>query len=173
MTPATHTQASPHTPSEVEDIVPDWADTATRAEAEVAASLSNDLANDDELDDGDPYGVLDFDDHFEPFDSEDEAEMRRELAKNRLGLGEWIEGVVDVFLNLEDESPDLETGVVKGTTPRELEDQTIAGTSSQEKKQAFVEPFEEGDVETPPEQNQGVWDDVKWFGRLVARTVRS
>ena len=135
--------------------------------------MSSDLANEDELDDGDPYGVLDFDDHFEPFDSEDEAEMKRELAKSRLGLGRWFEGVVDVFLNLEEEFPDLETGEVEGATPRELEDQRDAGEGMQEKREAVVEPLAEGDVEIPPEQSQGVWDDVKWFGRLVARTVRA
>ncbi len=171
MTPAANTQASCQTPLEVEDIVPDWADTATRAEAEVAASLSSDLA--DELDDGDPYGVLDFDDHFEPFDSDDEAEMRRELVKNRLGLGRWIEGVVDVFLNLEDEFPDLEGLGSEKPTPRELEDQRKAELIVQVKREEEVEPLRDGEVEAPPEQSQGVWDDVKWFGRLVARTVSS
>ena len=172
MTPApAKTQESAQSPAEVEDVVPDWADTATRAEAQIAASVSEDLQ--DELDDGDPYGVLDFDEHFEPFDSDDEAEMRRELVKNRLGLGKWIDGVVDVFLNLEDEFPDLESEEV---TPRELEDgaQTFeAGAESFERERKGEEELKEGEVEAPPEQSQGVWGDVKWFGRLIVRTVRS
>ena len=171
MTPATTLEQRNQTAPEVEEIVPDWADTATRAEAEVAASLSSELA--DELDDGDPYGVLDFDDHFEPFDSEDEAEMRRELVKHRLGLGRWFEGVVDVFLNLEEEFPDLEGGEIAEATPRELEDQIKAGDGVQTKTEEEGETLKEGEVEAPPEQSQGVWGDVKWFGRLVARTVRS
>lgn len=91
-----------------EEVQPDWADSATRAEAAaVAASLTSELTSEltDDIDgdDGDPYGVLDFDEHFEPFDSEDEAEMRRELGKHK--LGRWIDGVVDVFLRLEEEFP--------------------------------------------------------------------
>ena len=171
MTPATTLEQRNQTAPEVEEIVPDWADTATRAEAEVAASLSPELA--DELDDGDPYGVLDFDDHFEPFDSEDEAEMRRELVKHRLGLWRWFEGVVDVFLNLEEEFPDLEGGEIAEATPRELEDQMKAGDGVQGHREEEGETLKEGEVEAPPEQSQGVWGDVKWFGRLVARTVRS
>lgn len=168
MTPAT---VPPASLDPAEDVVPDWADRESRAEAEIAASLSSELA--DDLDDGDPYGVLDFDDHFEPFDSEDEAEMRRELAKSR--LGRWFDGVVDVFLNLEEEIPDLESEArsQKGsqTTPRELEDGRQVDHAS--KSNDDLEPLAAEQVEAPPEQPQGVWDDVKWFGRLVARTVRS
>ena len=148
---------------EREEVVPDWADSATRAEAEVAASLSTEMM--DELDDGDPYGVLDFDGQFDEWDNVDENEMRRELAKNR--LGRWFEGVVDVFLSLEEEFPDGES-----------EDQArglLEGRHDAGKQEMRVEeePLKEGDVEALPELSQGVWGDVKWFGRLLARTVRS
>jgi hypothetical protein len=172
MTPATVTIPQPD-PDPTDVIVPDWADKETRAEAEIAASLSSDLA--DDLDDGDPYGVLDFDDHFEPFDSEDEAEMRRELAKSR--LGRFFDGVVDVFLSFEDEIPDWESEgrSQRGseTTPRELEDGLQGESTTKSKSNDDLEPLAAEQVEAPPERPVGVWDDVKWFGRLVARTVRS
>jgi hypothetical protein len=158
-----------------DDIMPDWADASSRAEAAantqanleasssgVALSEVHSLSPSDD----DPYGILDFTDHFEPFDSDDEAEMRRELARHRgaLGLG-WFDGMVDVLLRFED-GPGREDGEAQteerigraraGVRRRELEEETLQA----------------GEVEAPPE-NRGVWGDVAWFGRMLARSVRS
>jgi hypothetical protein len=158
-----------------EDIMPDWADASSRAEAAantqanleaassgVALSDMNSLSPSDD----DPYGILDFTDHFEPFDSEDEAEMRRELAKHRgaLGLG-WFDGMVDVLLRFED-APGREAGE---TDTEERVGRARAGVRRREIEE---ETLQDGEVEAPPE-NRGVWGDVAWFGRMLARSVRS
>lgn len=137
---------------------PDWADPQTQAE--IAAEVERDMA--DELEEesqddysGDRYGMLDFDGQFE-FNSEDEREVQ-EAVKRGFGLGKWMDGLVDVFLKLEDE-PDLEA-------------QPAAESSMQVKSSA--PEVSEDSIEPPPEESKGVWDDVRWFGRLVAKTVTS
>lgn len=142
-----------------EEAAPDWAD--ARTQAEIAAQVESDLA--DEFDD-DPYGVLDFE---AQFDSEDEEDVRREISKYR--LGRWMDGVVDVFLRLEDfpesqtsQEPDLEAGRAEvSVAPIPAKDVEAASVAS------------ETSVEPPPERPNGIWDDVFWFGRLIGRTVRS
>lgn len=60
---------------------------------------------------------------------------------------------------------------------RALEEGRIEGLQVEKEKERKEEGREEvlgdGEVEAPPERSQGVWGDVMWFGRLVARTVRS
>jgi hypothetical protein len=132
---------------------PDWAD--ERTQAEIAAQLESELA--DEFDDEDPYGMLDFEGHF---DSEDEEEVRREMAGYK--LGGWMDSVVDVFLRLEefpDSQPDLEAGLFHSSTPSVREEVVSMDTAMS--------------VEPPPEHPKGIWDDVTWFGRLVVRTIAS
>jgi hypothetical protein len=131
--------------------------------------------------------------------------MRRELVRHRTGLGRWFDGVVDVFLNLEEEFPDLnvdEDAEGRGVNEsrgkvasdeqrgrggmdelRELEEggkvdqkegeEDGNGNVQRVQEENADETLREGDVEAPPEHDQGVWGDVKWFGRLLARTVRS
>ncbi|KAI1616571.1 hypothetical protein EDD36DRAFT_429453 [Exophiala viscosa] len=146
MTPALQTPA--------DEAAPDWDDVQTQAE--IAAQVENEIA--DEFDD-DPYGVLDFEGQF---DSEDEEDVRREISQYR--LGGWMDGVVDVFLRLEDmpdyQHEDLEA---RGSEvfPNASKDAENASTLSD----SFMEP--------PPAKPSGVWEDVAWFGRLVARTIRS
>lgn len=146
----------------LDEATPDWADAHTQAE--IAAQVESDFA--DEFDD-DPYGVLDFEGQF---DSDDEEDVRREISGYR--LGRWMDGIVDVFLRLEDfpdaKDGDLETG--KGTAPPAV---TAAAASTKDgESDARRVSFEES-VEPPPERPRGVWDDVAWFGRMLARTVRS
>lgn len=133
---------------------PDWADDHTQAE--IAARVESDFT--DELDE-DPYGLLDFEGQF---DSEDEEDVRKEISKYR--LGRWMDGIVDVFLHLEDfpepPPPDLEAANVQPAPAPAKDDETASVVS-------------ETSVEAPPEQPNGVWDDMAWFGRLVARTLRS
>ncbi|EXJ85882.1 hypothetical protein A1O1_06251 [Capronia coronata CBS 617.96] len=146
MTPA------PATP--VDEPTPDWADDHTQAE--IAAQIESDFT--DELDE-DPYGLLDFEGQF---DSEDEEDVRQEISKYR--LGRWMDGVADVFLRLEDfpepGRSDLEAGNAQ-SAPAPAKDVETASVAS------------ETSVEAPPEKPNGVWDDVAWFGRLIARTLQS
>ncbi|KAK4939606.1 hypothetical protein LTR10_020106 [Elasticomyces elasticus] len=146
MTPALQTPA--------DEAAPDWDDVQTQAE--IAAQVENEFA--DEFDD-DPYGVLDFDGQF---DSDDEEDVRKEISRYR--LGGWMDGVVDVFLRLEDmpdyQDEDLEARRFE-VFPAPTKDAENASTPS------------DNSVEPPPARPAGVWDDVAWFGRLLARTVRS
>ncbi len=159
MTPALTTPAGDEIPP------PDWADAHTHAE--MAAQITSDLAEEfdnDDVDD-DPYGVLDFD---AQFDSEDEEDVRKEISGYR--LGSWMDGIVDAFLRLEEfpetssgghSREDLETGNVE-PAPSSVPAGSTIGTGS-----------DENVIEPPPERPNGVWDDVVWFGRLIARTVGS
>ncbi|KIW85324.1 hypothetical protein Z517_00714 [Fonsecaea pedrosoi CBS 271.37] len=146
------------------DTGPDWADEQTQAE--IAAQMDADFA--DELDDGDPYGMLDFE---AQFDSDDEEELRKSIKGYR--LGRWMDGLVDVFLQLEDDfstpQPDLEAARPK--TGPEIATSTAPPAKDADHPGPSVR-FEDS-VEPPPERPKGVWDDVAWFGRMLARTVRS
>ncbi|KAL8243830.1 hypothetical protein R6Q59_010088 [Mikania micrantha] len=122
----------------MEDAEPDWADSQTQAE--IAAQFENELA--EEFEDADMYGILDFDENFE---DDDEEEVREAISNGK----SWLDGMVDVFLKLEDDPP---------------EDDIESARASRDCV---------SDVEPPPKAPRGVWDDVAWFGRLVARTVRS
>ncbi|OAP60377.1 hypothetical protein AYL99_05379 [Fonsecaea erecta] len=155
------------TPMVEMDTGPDWADEQTQAE--IAAQMDAEFS--DELDDGDPYGMLDFD---AQFDSDDEEELRKSI--NGYRLGRWMDGLVDVFLRLEDDfstpQVDLEAAKTKAQS-----DPAAASPAPPPAKDADHPPgptvrFDDS-VEPPPERPQGVWDDVAWFGRMLARTVRS
>jgi len=184
MTPALHPPL-PLGPDEPDsDPLPDWAD--ARTQAEIAAQVGNDLA--DEFDyDGDPYGVLDFEGQFDSDedDDNDEEEVRREILASGFHLGRWVDGLVDVFLRLEDlpdssseQNLDLEAGAghpSKDTDPENIDPAQLQATSDATNGDTEPTPFEsDNSVEPPPvEPRGGLWDDVAWFGRLVARTVRS
>jgi hypothetical protein len=161
------TPAAEVTPS-VELAVPDWADDMTQAE--IAAQYHADFG--DELDDdGDPYGVLDFEANF---DSDDEDELRKSIKGYRLGA--WMDGLVDVFLRLEDDFPGSQVdadGKGKSDGVRVTLDNSSATMKSEGDPSLGPSVRFDDSVEPPPERPKSVWDDVAWFGRMVARTVRS
>ncbi|EXJ58341.1 hypothetical protein A1O7_05766 [Cladophialophora yegresii CBS 114405] len=163
----------PSTTPMLEMDAPDWAD--EQSQAEIAAQYHEDFGY-DLSDVGDPYGVLDFEGQF---DSEDEDELRRSIKGYRLGA--WMDGLVDVFLRLEDEFPGSQLDATKAVREKgEGKDQTggpAASASSGAPKDADLHAgqsvrFDDA-VEPPPERPKTVWDDVAWFGRMVARTLRS
>ncbi|KIW95514.1 uncharacterized protein Z519_04099 [Cladophialophora bantiana CBS 173.52] len=146
------------------DTTPDWADEQTQAE--IAAQMDAEFA--DELDDGDPYGTLDFE---AQFDSDDEEELRKSISGYR--LGRWMDGLVDVFLRLEDDfsasQVDLEaakTGIQADPAPSNAPPAKDADPPGHSVR------FDDS-VEPPPDRPRGVWDDVVWFGRMLARAARS
>lgn len=170
---------------------PDWAD--ANAQAEAAAQIDADFApaeeffSDEDGEDGDPYGVLDFEGQF---DSDDEDELRRSIKG--YGLGGWMDGLVDVFLRLEDDFPgsqvDATTAAAtealrkkkrkeKGIPEESGVDDSTTATSTAvrdgESQPAGPSVSFDEPVEPPPEKPKSVWDDVAWFGRMVARTVQS
>jgi hypothetical protein len=156
-------------PPDVDDIQPQWADKETQAE--YAASVPNYFetgAKDEgpEDDDADPYESMDFEGQFDDgSDIVDEEAVRRELSSS--GLGRWFDGMVDVFLMLEE---DVQEPVEPRDAPEDSPNQPADGEASQALRMRlddteFVEP--------PPENPQGVWDDLRWLGRLVVRTINS
>lgn len=120
------------TPVAAEDDV-EWG--SHRDQAEIAAEVQEELDDDDD----DPFGVLDFEANFE---SDEEEEVREAISKYK--LGQWMDGVVDAMLQIEDVQPDIEK-----------QEESIS------------------DVEAPPARAKGWWDDVSWFGRLLTKTVKS
>ena len=140
---------------------PDWADSRTQAEiaAEVDREMVDELEEDSEDEYfGDRYGMLDFE---RQFDSEDENDVR-EAVQHGFSLGKWMDGLVDVLLKLdEDEEQDLEIGLPKEVV---IEDPPVKSDTSVESECL---------IEAPLERPQGVWDDVRWFGRVIARTLGS
>ncbi|KAK5053817.1 hypothetical protein LTR84_001779 [Exophiala bonariae] len=184
MTPALHTPFPLGVDEADSDPMPDWAD--DRTQAEIAAQIESEMA--DEFDyDGDPYGVLDFEGQFDSDDDDgndnDEDEVRREILASGYHLGRWVDGIVDVFLRLEDlpdpasdENLDLEAGTGQSTKDTQIEEQSIqpAPTTVEANDSEQSSHASDQSIEPPPVQRQGgVWDDVAWFGRLLARTVRS
>lgn len=126
---------------------PNWADAKTQAE--MAAQLQEELAAEFE-DDGDPYGLLNFEEQGDT--SEDEEEVRR--AMRTWGVGGWLDGAVDALLLVEEgrseeHSGTFETGI----------------------RRVSLDTDDPEGSELPPERARGVWDDLTWFGRLVRRNV--
>lgn len=165
---------------ETEEIQPDWAD--KDAQAEVAAEevgwdrdvLREEGLEDDE--DDDPYGELNLDAHFDNgSDIIDEEEVRRELRRG--GLGRWIDGVVDVFLMLEgDDSEDFNTERREGLERlRALARESAMETdpTASEAPPAWDDGRGNEVPEPPPQQAEGVWNDVRWLGGLFARNLWS
>lgn len=183
MTPALHTPLPLGIDEPDSDPLPDWAD--DRTQAEIAAQVGNDFAEEFDYD-GDPYGVLDFEGQFDSDEDNDsdEEEVRREILASGFHLGRWVDGIVDVFLRLEDlpdssseQTLDLEAG--SGLSSKEAAPDNIdpAQLPTSDAKSGDTEStrFEsDNSIEPPPvEQRGGLWGDVAWFGRLVVRTVRS
>ena len=155
---------------------PDWADSQTQAE--IAADLEMELA--EELDDGelysddaDRYGRLDF----EGQGVEDEKEIQKAVKTHGFMLGKWVDGIVDVFLKLDDadedepdpkhDRPDHEAVTMRED---EKKDCDVSGQCSKEEMDALVS---DDDMEPPPQNPKTVWEDLAWFTRLVLRTAKS
>lgn len=129
------------------NIEPNWADAKTQAE--MAAQLQEELAAEFE-DDGDPYGILSFEEQGDT--SDDEEEVRR--AMRRWRVGGWMDGAIDALLMVEEgRSGEHSGGSDTGMRRVSLEGDDTEGS------------------ELPPERAKGVWDDLAWFGRLVRRNV--
>ncbi|RMD44735.1 hypothetical protein DV735_g415, partial [Chaetothyriales sp. CBS 134920] len=150
-----------------DDVRPDWAD--PESQAEIAARVSTELSEDD----SDPYGMLNFEDQFDiDLDSEDEREVRRELMASHNG---WFDGVIDVLLRIEHDELDL---AETGNTPSLRRGVGLASPVDEQPQHAQHQQQQEevladDQVEPPPDHPQTMWEDVKWFGRLLARTVTS
>ena len=131
-----------------EDVRPEW------VEAEVAAELENEMARELEMDEDeffrDRYGMVDF---TTQFDSEDEKDVRDALRKRGFVMGRWLDGVIDSLIMLEPEI-DLEVSQEEPNVESAPDTASVSGES----------------IEEPPERPRSVWDDVRWFGRVVGRT---
>ncbi|KPI43803.1 uncharacterized protein AB675_6412 [Cyphellophora attinorum] len=172
---------------ELEIIQPDWADADTKAEAAAAVHKQpygyfnsllagsateetedrfydleeEDLYDLDEEDDEDPYENNGLAEHFDNgSDVLDEEEVRREIRKTGV-MGRWFDGVVDAMLMLEGEDgeADFLDGQAGGKVAfddeaKEAEVQTGGEDVSAD---GSKDDLEEADIETPPEQPQGVW----------------
>jgi hypothetical protein len=160
------------TPAAIDLETPDWADEQTKEE--LAAQYREDFGDEFSDDDEDPYGMLDFENQF---DSDDEAELRKSIKGYRLGA--WMDGLVDVFLQLEDDFPGSQVESGKDARTREREEEALKSaahsTANGADTDGVASPSVRFDdaVEPPPERPKSVWDDVAWFGRMVARSVRS
>ena len=145
-----------------------WTDPQTQAEiaAETERELAEELHEESSDEDEDRYGAMGFDEHFNQveldFDEQDEKEVR-EVVRQGFGVGKWMDGLFDALSKIEDE-PDIEA------------QSRAAGVDARVAKiKAPPESNSVSDVsvEAPPESTGGVWDDARWFGRLIARTIGS
>lgn len=184
---------------EEEDVQPDWADADTKAEALQQRQpsgyfskllgtsapqddtenrfydLEEEIYDDEFVDDDDPYENIQLAEHFDNgSDVLDEEEVRREIKKTGV-MGKWFDGVMDAFLMLEDGDgegdffDDKDEDEKRRTMSNAAEEGTASGSAP--KTGGDDVDGKAIDVEAPPDQPQGVWDDVKWLGRLVARSV--
>jgi hypothetical protein len=127
-----------------EDIRPEW----------VGEEVAEELENEEDEFFRDRYGMVDFTNQF---DSDDEKDVRDALRKRGFIMGRWIDGVIDSLMMLEPEpEPELEDGP-EPKVDFVPENASVSGES----------------VEEPPERPKSVWDDVRWFGRVVGRTFAS
>lgn len=158
-------------------VEPDWADAQTQAE--IAADLEMDLA--DELEDGelysddeDRYGAPDF----EGQDIEDDERQVEQAVRARgFRLGRWVDGVIDVFLKLDEaEDDDLETKYDKpdrGAVTAPNDDIKKNDHPEQTSSQKADDMDSDDGMEPAPQNPKSVWEDLAWFGRLVWRTAIS
>lgn len=116
--------------------------------------VGNNVEEEDEDDDffRDRYGMMDF---TTQFDSDDEKDVRDALRKRGFIMGRWIDGVIDSLMMLEPE-PEAEVDQDR-KVDFARENVSVSGES----------------IEEPPEKPKSVWDDVRWFGRVVGRTFSS
>lgn len=132
---------------ELRKIEPNWSD--ARTQAELAAQLQEELSAEYEDDDGDPYGMLDFEGQDFEITSEDEEEVRRAMRSWR--VGGWMDGAIEALLMVEEGRGEQDTG--RQTQGRVSFDETV------------------NDGEVPPERARDLWDDLGWFGRVMKRNL--
>lgn len=133
------------------DMQPNWAD--ARTQAELAAQLQEELGQDFD-DDGDPYGMLNFEEQGSDGDSDqDEEEVRRAMSRYRLGGWMGLDGAIDALLRVEEVNDNTQLDIERGVDEVSRDGRSI------------------GDVETPPQRASGPWVDVTWFGRLFGRSA--
>lgn len=162
-----------------DEVKPNWADKETQAEVEEEeVGWDRDVLRDEGLDvDDDPYGELNFDGHFDTgSDIVDEEEIRRELSRG--GLGRWIDGVVDVFLMLEEDgSDDFDADRREGLERLRVLAESVrqeGAVGEAEATPAWDDERADVDVPPPPpDQPQGVLNDVRWLAGLLARNLWS
>lgn len=135
------------------NVQPNWAD--ARTQAELAAQLQEELGEDYDYDDhdGDPYGMLNFEDQGSDADSDlDEEEVRQAMSRYRIGGWMGLDGAIDALLRVEEVNDDIQLDVEQGVH------EMSRGVTI-------------GDVETPPQRAAGAWVDVTWLGRLFGRSA--
>ena len=141
---------------DLEDVEPNWAD--ARTQAELAAHLQSELADEFEgTDDGDPYGMLNFDDQGDSEDEEDaEEEVKRAMRSWR--VGGWMDGAIDALLMVEEENSRDERREDERNVERDMEEGSVSAGGDR-------------DAESPEERVRGTWPDLWWVGRLVKRQI--
>lgn len=134
---------------ELEEIEPNWADEKTQAE--VAAQLQEELAQEYGDYDGDPYGMLDFEGQGDGDSSEDEAEVKR--AMKRWRVGGWMDGAIDALLMVEQE-----------TAEQEKENEA-------EKKRASIDADAYEGAEELQEPAPKGWGELSWISNVLKKNM--
>lgn len=137
------------------NVQPNWSDAKTQAE--LAAQLQEELGDSYYEDDGDPYGMLNFEEQGDDDDGnsdEDEEEVRRAMSRYRLGGWMGLDGAIDALLRVEEANDNSQLDIERGVEEMGKRDSV-------------------GDVEMPPppQRDGGSWVDVSWFGRLFGRSA--
>jgi Protein of unknown function (DUF3984) len=154
-------------------IEPDWADPQTQAEiaADLELELADELEDDGQSysDDGDRYGALDFEGQGI---EDDEREVQQAVRSRGFGVGQWIDGVVDVFLKMDEGDEDQPESTPEQThlEGQEAEDRGQDEKSTREERDDLES---DDDMEPAPANPKSRWEDVSWFARLVLRTAKS
>ena len=168
------TSAASHDHAEFE---PDWVDSQTQAE--IAADLEMELAGeleDEELysDDGDRFDSLDFEGQGA---DDEEKEIQQALRTRGFGLGKWVDGVVDVFLKMDDADEDELDAKQDRLDYEGVAFPEEGNKDSDLPRQPSTEDMDDvvsdDDMEPAPQNSKTVWEDLVWFGRLVLRTAKS
>ena len=115
---------------------------------------------------------------------EEEIEIQKQFREKGFVFGRWVDRVVDTLLMFEEDGDEdfsastsqigEDEGVVRGVRLTESsgdgESEEDGGKKSGERVEirgVKVEGDALHDMEAAPENPESVWEDVKWFGRLV------
>ena len=150
---------------------PDWADSQTQAE--IAASLEREFSQ--ELDDDGLGLVLDDDGNHHDYDlGNEEREIQAAVHARGFRLGRWMDGLVDVFLQIDDgeaEAAQEEECGLDDAPPASEEEPQEASDVAESPREGEI--LSEDDMEPAPQNPKSMWEDMAWFGRLVLRTAMS
>lgn len=158
-------------------IEPDWADSQTQAE--IAADLEMELAEElenEELYSHDPdrYEELDF---TRQGIEDEEKEIQKVVRARGFGFGKWVDGIVDVFLKMDDADEDEAEDKLDNTDHENATFGTEEDKDNEPLKRLNKEEEEnlasDDEMEPAPQNPKSVWEDLAWFGRLVLRTAKS